>query len=456
MLIRGPGDSREATEALSRLHDLGAGRVVCHPRPRGSAGTLGSDLLQALGKHPDAVALEQPGEALWALVEWWLRAERIEDLVLLRAHQLREGLTQRLHAAAAAVGARVWLVWHQPPRGTEVTSWAESGWRVCTAAAAVTVLASPDLASPVLANADRLALHDQTADNGPGDGEAGDDGVRGWPQVPHADFLVFRAVARRCLDPYAFARVDAAYRDTWRAARLDATRWRVYQLPTPAQPIRDHRARSSGDVLAAMLQRHLADADTGDEIVTRVRGVQAGFFREGLLLALALDPATRRARPLPDPVTRERLRLLCTPTAAAGLTLAILTGADAQTLVWLPASRVAVDGRAVELPAGGLYRIPDTAAGMVRAVLRTVPGARTGDHVEGAALLRDARGRGFSPGAMAQLLARAASIAGIDPPRAARGDRPTAWPFLPATLTAGARVLDLLGDRWCAEPGARG
>ena len=42
MVVLDPGDSREETQALSRLHDLGAGRVMCHPRPGGSAGTLGS------------------------------------------------------------------------------------------------------------------------------------------------------------------------------------------------------------------------------------------------------------------------------------------------------------------------------------------------------------------------------------------------------------------------------
>lgn len=51
-----------------------------------------------------------------ALVRVWMRAERVEHAVVLRAHLLRPPLLDRLDELAAT-GAVMWLVWHHtdPP-----------------------------------------------------------------------------------------------------------------------------------------------------------------------------------------------------------------------------------------------------------------------------------------------------------------------------------------------------
>jgi hypothetical protein len=87
-VVLDPQDCGRCTRVLTELHHLGAGRVVCHPRPGGARAQLGADLLVALGKRHDALELEHLGSRGWALAAMWLRAERIAHLVVLRAHQL--------------------------------------------------------------------------------------------------------------------------------------------------------------------------------------------------------------------------------------------------------------------------------------------------------------------------------------------------------------------------------
>jgi hypothetical protein len=62
-VVLDPQDCGRCTRVLTELHHLGAGRVVCHPRPGGARAQLGADLLAALGKRHDALELEHLGGA---------------------------------------------------------------------------------------------------------------------------------------------------------------------------------------------------------------------------------------------------------------------------------------------------------------------------------------------------------------------------------------------------------
>jgi hypothetical protein len=72
-----PHDDAACMWSLTALHDLGAGRVVCHPSPGASWPVLVRDLLTALGKHRDALARERRVRDGPALLRVWLRAENV-------------------------------------------------------------------------------------------------------------------------------------------------------------------------------------------------------------------------------------------------------------------------------------------------------------------------------------------------------------------------------------------
>jgi hypothetical protein len=101
--------------------------VVCHPTPGATWPILIRDLLEALGKRRDALARERRVRDGAALVRVWMRAERVQHLVVLRAHRLRPPLLDAVAELATATGA-LWLVWDDtdPPAprwAGEVWSW---------------------------------------------------------------------------------------------------------------------------------------------------------------------------------------------------------------------------------------------------------------------------------------------------------------------------------------------
>jgi hypothetical protein len=105
---------------LTVLHDLSAGRVVCHPNPGATWLILTRDLLEALGKRRDALPQARRVGDGAALVRTWMRAERVRHLIVLRVHRLRP-LLAALAVLAGAAAVTVWLVWHDtdPPAPAE-------------------------------------------------------------------------------------------------------------------------------------------------------------------------------------------------------------------------------------------------------------------------------------------------------------------------------------------------
>ena len=337
-----PDDTGECVAELGARHDPDHGVVVCHPRS-GAAPlpVLGEDVLVALGKRPGGLVAEGVSRRGWALAGMWLRAERIEHLVVLRAHLLAPQRWRELAELTAAAGTRLWLVVHQGGPGTgHRGALDETGaglapvrpWRV-----ALSLLPTPPAAE-----------------------------LGAFPEVPEAEFPLFRTAARRLLDPAGFARVDAVYRPTLLAARDLARRWT--RPGTGLASIDPHQG-------AAALQRHTIDATTPDEVLTRARAVQAGFCTTGVFLKLPRRrpglPATGVSyAPRLDPATVERLRGLCSPTAAAALAIARATGLRATALRSLRVRDVHDTGPDQLLIAERtLYRIPAPVAGMVRAAI---------------------------------------------------------------------------------------
>jgi hypothetical protein len=124
--VHDPEDDQACLHDLTALHDLGAGRVVCHPTPGATWPILTRDLLEALGKRRDALAQARRVGDGAALVRTWIRAERVRHLIVLRAHRLRPPLLAAPAELATAAAVTVWLVWHDtdPPAPTgEVWDW---------------------------------------------------------------------------------------------------------------------------------------------------------------------------------------------------------------------------------------------------------------------------------------------------------------------------------------------
>ena len=385
-VLADPGDSPQAAAELAGRHDLDHGVAVCQPQPGAtSPSVLAGDLLVALGKLPGALAAEHLSRRGWELAALWLRAEAVQDLVVLHADRLPPGRWSDLATLAAASGTRVWLA----TRAAGMTA----GQR-----AALTACAD---AGPPAHRPWRAALADLPA-AGPRTGEC-------WfPAVPDAEFPLFRAAAARLLDPAAFTRADAVYRDTCARARGHAAVL---------------RQASGGDCAAAVLQQLTIDAASADEVLTRLRAAQAGLFADGLLLDLrpARHPPWELSegclRPRLDHATVARLRGLAAPVVAAAVTLSRATAMMPYQLCALRRHDVTGDGAGLRVRAGRLtYRIPARAAGPVRAAVLHQPPAPDGG-LAGAAgqapLLATPGGAPISETALQRLRHHGAARAGV-------------------------------------------
>ena len=167
---------------------------------------------------------------------------------MLRADRLPARCWTSLAALAAAAGTRLWLVVHQTAAAPGQL-------------AALALVTGRPPAGPRPWRAALAIL--------PGPGNTGP----AFPAVPDVEFPLFRAAARRLLDPAAFAYVDAIYLDTRARARAHAALLRHEGTET-----------SSGERAAAVIQQLTIDAASAGEVLTRMRAAQAGLFAEGLFL----------------------------------------------------------------------------------------------------------------------------------------------------------------------------
>jgi hypothetical protein len=385
-LLVDPYDTVECVRALNGRHRPGDGVVVCHPLPDVDSPTvLAGDVLVALGKRPGCLAAEGVRRRGWEVAGLWLRAERVTDLVVLRAHRLPASRWRELAELTASVGAVLWLVSHrmgldgahQAVLGTCGVDPAGQPWRDALGA---------------------LPPVSTEPDPGP------------FPAVPDVDFVAFRSAARRLLDPDGFSRVDAVYRAAFQVAVEEA---RVLRVQARCAEVDCWRG------VEAAVQRVTVDAGSEAEVLARVRAAQAGFFREGTLLRVRLHRAGGQPgfslRPRLPATVLARLRTLCAPAAAGALAIRAATGLDAAALGELRTGDVLDRGRHVEVTwSGGRWLIPAGAAAAVRAAVA--------DHRGGGASgagpapdrpLFDRDGAAMPVLAMARLLTAASARAGL-------------------------------------------
>jgi hypothetical protein len=109
-----PAETITFARAAARLACRRAGRIVVHTSPyQGAPWALGIDLLCALGKHWDRTG-QGCDIHINVLVDVWLRAERVRDLIVLRAHQLTGKALTWLVDLAHRHQVRLWLLAPDP------------------------------------------------------------------------------------------------------------------------------------------------------------------------------------------------------------------------------------------------------------------------------------------------------------------------------------------------------
>lgn len=102
---------------LLRLNDPDRGVLVCHPVPPvARSGYLSRDVLHALGKRPSTAGWPGRQAASVNYAKVWLGAERISDLVLVRADLFGAQALSELVAIADDAGARTWLIFDEATR----------------------------------------------------------------------------------------------------------------------------------------------------------------------------------------------------------------------------------------------------------------------------------------------------------------------------------------------------
>lgn len=376
-------DDLACMQTLDAMHDLAAGRLVCHPTPGASVPVLAWDLLAAMGKRPETLPRERLRRDGPALARVWLRAHNVRNLVVFRAHLLAPALLTELAALSRDLRLTVWLVWHQHnPPGSDVVpaSSAPMSWEHF--APGHLLLLPPN---------DR-------ADRRPA------------PAAPAAESVA--------------PDLRATYWDVLVAARAEARVWRD-------NPPRQLRGTEPACELGATLQRLTADALTEADIRIRLRAAQAGFAAEGLTLSLPSDPAAAAALgPRLEPAALARLHTLVCPTSAAALMLSLLTDAQARDLV-CGAEHISPDVDTVGILPGD-YRVPPRARPLLRAALAAMDPAS-----KSRILLNNRAGLPILDQGMYNLIRRAADLAGITltGPSAGPHRRTYSKPFA-ATFTA--------------------
>lgn len=367
-----PDDDHGCVRALLALHDLAGGVVVCPAAPGSPWPLLAGHVLVALGKGWRAVAAAGPRRRVPELLALWLRAERVQHLVVLRAHLLPHATLVELDRLATDAGLTVWAVAHGDHGGDHTARRAPSAAPVHWAAAVALLTAATSAADPRMAAAPEL-------------------------------YGTVRDLARR-------------------AGRS----WRLYTERTLSLP-RDVRPNCT---LGVLLQNFTIDAHDPDELLLRLHATRAGLRDAGLHLALPeLEHDTRLLAylgPRFSAGTMARLRGLACPMAAGALALALATDHNA---AWLAATRAEwTDPHARHVRTyTGTWRIPAQARPMLRALLDD----RAARQEPSPALFLDPDGSALSGRRLAHRIGAAADLAGIPRGEAAH---PTGKRYTPETF----------------------
>jgi hypothetical protein len=130
-VVLNPDDHVQATRRLIAIE--GKGRVVVRHSPGGRVSDLALDVLVAAGHSPDTLFAERTtAAAAWRAVAGWMFADRVEEIVVDRAHLLPPGAIDELVGLAGRTGAWLWLMWSEKRSSTTARrAWSRFGPPSC-------------------------------------------------------------------------------------------------------------------------------------------------------------------------------------------------------------------------------------------------------------------------------------------------------------------------------------
>ena len=318
-ILLDPQDDVRVTAGLLASHDPARGRVVVHPTPAPWGDhVFAHDLLAALGRPVSRFDDEHlsKAKAAWLAAAAWMLTEQIHDLVVLRADRLPASTWAWLLRVRQQAGHQLLLVCHLPQ-------------------------IPPHLAG-ALAGSNHRVLHDLPTLGGVQDRpppEADQCSVAELqgaelPSVPAAGVAHYRAEAFRQLDPAAFARFDAVYREGFDAACAWLT----------SDPGSGQAAKWSApgtELVRSFLARLAHHSRSRRRTLTLLRGAQAGFLAHGLLLTIptasdlltALNGPGLNTVPITGRIVDQIRSGVAHPVVAAAVAAALFTGIAPQALL---------------------------------------------------------------------------------------------------------------------------
>jgi hypothetical protein len=305
-----------STAAVSRLHDLDNRVIVVHPTPgRGGEG-IARDVLQALGKRFGDRTPRDPRRLL-ALAAIWLRAELTRELVITAADRRPAADWKLLRDLSSDSYARLSLVVEGRLSRDHIAALGDDLHEL-TLSELVDELPPP-------MPPDTWGIFDESGSP---------DDRRGYPPVPDVDFAFFPSVCADLLPEYDAFWVMRAFE----RARAATMLW--LQL---RRGIEDRHGQSPRHA-HAFLDTLVAPCVTVDGAITVLRGAQAAFLLDGILLeidpdAFAADHEAHAGAPATN-ATATVLRSYPEPHLAAAGALACATRANPDQIVELTLASV--------------------------------------------------------------------------------------------------------------------
>ncbi|MGI5192078.1 hypothetical protein ACQEVY_00155 [Streptomyces sp. CA-288835] len=379
--------------AYQRAHPH-RGRITTDPTPHTSSlAYLALDLLRAMGRdsfsHPDAERMST--DPAWRAVTCWTLNTGLAEAIVLRAHRLTHERLKRLATWRTETGIHLILIAHTP------TPADEQRLNERLTAANLTDLTA-------VRGTDTILNTIGPAATGRRHGPPPPDHAYPLPSLPRSGVAAFRADCWRRQNDLDFAHADGQYRAGYAAART----WLAGHTPPPP-PSDTPQAENAGpdgatpwrnmEGLRLFLARLTVLSPSPQHTLARIRGAQAGFLSQALLLNVPDDLAKHGGPGITTvPITPRVAHILTTqlpnPLRAAAVAALLFTGTSQSLLsmtqlasVGEHATVLAIDRDSrinVGVPPGPrhMYAIPHRARPLLAAALefrRRTP--RTADHL---------------------------------------------------------------------------
>jgi hypothetical protein len=355
-LVSDPTDDIEHVHLVESLIGEDEGLILVRLTPGGeSKSSLHADVAGGLGRRISHQMASGSVEG-WLHNVAWLIADEIEDIVVLRAHQLQVDQCECLIGLANLCGANLWLLAQMDPLPPMMTD-ALTFWPIDSVSAA-------EMHNRLRQSANRRQNHRHNK-------LAASRAVAHRFEVPEDEFYTFWDSAHKTLDPDELDAFDRIFDD-------GITRTRSW--------LRSN-ASIDEESVAAYLRALISEAVDRNVALTLLRSAQAVLFESWILIKASFDQLNDSlffSNP-PMGLTHEavsRLRLIANASDAALATIALATPFELAEMHALRFENVALDGSSV-VTGDTKYEIPDYATRFIKAhrLVRLFKGTSPGENL---------------------------------------------------------------------------